>query len=237
MYFSREKSQHILALNKGITSLRMFWRRLPILSPPHLMAPHPKTLLADFSREFSEEFLSGTAGWCKRHDSSRGGWCGGWTCRCSPSDTLCSPALHHIWPISAFIHTLGSLNFYIFTLLLPFWSILTPYWPRILSTAPCCNIPTRAAAREVFFYSSNHSWGGFAWKCQHFPLSASPSVGHQENYPLPWHPCAEEPAKCQDGGLGPKWGSAEGSKPTFPSPFTERGFLSGGRLAEFSGTF
>lgn len=41
--------------------------------PPYLTAPHPKTLLADFSREFSEEFLSGTAGWCRRHDSSRGG--------------------------------------------------------------------------------------------------------------------------------------------------------------------
>lgn len=135
MRFSREKSQHILALNKGITSLRMLWRRLPILFPPHLTAPHPKTLLADFSREFSEEFLSGTAGWRRRHDSSRGGWCGGWTCWGSPSDTFCSPALHHIWPISAFIHTMGSLNFYIFTLLLYFWLILTPYWPRILSTA------------------------------------------------------------------------------------------------------
>lgn len=75
-------------------------------------------------------------------------------------DTLCSSALHHIWPISAFIHTPGSLNFYIFTLLLHFWLILTPYWPRILSTAPCCNIPTRAAVQEVFFYSSNHSWDG-----------------------------------------------------------------------------
>lgn len=38
-----------------------------------LMAPHPKTLLADFSREFSEEFLSGTARWCRRRDSFRGG--------------------------------------------------------------------------------------------------------------------------------------------------------------------
>lgn len=43
--------------------------------------------------------------------------------------------------------------------------------------------------------------------------------------------------KCQDGGLGPKWGSAEGSKPTFPSPFTETGSEVLGGWQKFSATF
>lgn len=147
MCFSQEKSQHILALNKGITLLRMLCRRLLILSPPwwhHVLKRFLQTFQGNSLKNSSVELPGGAGDMTPPGEDEE-------TVEDEPAGAAPVTPFALLLCITSGQPQLLSTHFYILTLLLPFWLILTPYWPRILSTAACCNIPTRTSVREVFF--------------------------------------------------------------------------------------
>lgn len=136
----------------------MLWRRLPIPSPPYLRAPQPKTLLADFSREFSEGFLSGAAGWCRRHDLQ------GRMRRAWRMNLLVQPQRHpllscsasHLANLSFYLHT-GQSELLHFYSPAPFLIDSNPILTQDIKHSPLLQYSYQNSSKGGFLNTSNHS--------------------------------------------------------------------------------